>query len=141
MARARRRSTARDATSVDSHVGERVRARRLELGMSQTALAEAVGITFQQIQKYENGANRVSASRLWQFAAVLGVPVDFFFDGLGKNELPAAIARRLDSERRDAVPRDGMIDADTVELARRIAKLDPAMRKKLKGMLSAFAGP
>jgi transcriptional regulator with XRE-family HTH domain len=67
--------------------------------MSQTELAQACGITFQQIQKYQNGANRVSASRLWQFAAVLGMPVDFFFDGLGENELPAAVARRLDAAR------------------------------------------
>ncbi len=140
MPRPRRRSNVRNATPVDGHVGERVRARRLELDMSQTDLANKVGITFQQIQKYENGANRVSASRLWQFAAILGVPVDYFFQGLGRNDLPAAIANRLDAERRDAVPRDGQIDADTVELARRIAKLDPELRKKLKGMLAAFAG-
>ncbi len=140
MPRARRRSNARDATFVDSHVGQRVRARRVELDMSQSALAEAVGITFQQIQKYENGANRVSASRLWQFAAILGVQVDYFFEGLGRNELPAAVARRIDAARRDAVPRDAVIDDETVKLARRIAKLEPAMRKKLRGMIAAFAG-
>jgi len=104
-----------------------VRAKRLEIGLSQTGLAEACGITFQQIQKYENGANRVSASRLWQFAAVLGVPVDYFFAGLGKNELPASIAKRIDDE--------------TTKLARRIAELEPALKKKLRGMLAAFAAP
>jgi len=141
MPRARRKTNVRNATPVDRHVGQRVRARRLELDLSQTGLAEACGITFQQIQKYENGANRVSASRLWQFAAVLGVPVDYFFDGLGRNELPAAVAKRLDAERRDAVPRGGQIDDETTKLARKIAELEPALKKKLRGMLAAFAAP
>ncbi len=139
MARARRKSEPRTATNVDRHVGGQVRARRLELNLSQTGLADACGITFQQIQKYENGANRVSASRLWQFAAVLGVPVDYFFHGLGKNELSAAVAKRLDAARRDAVPRDGQIDDETTKLARRIAELDPLLRKKLKVMLAALS--
>jgi len=140
MPRPRGKSEPRTATPVDKHVGSQVRARRLELDLSQTALADACTITFQQIQKYENGANRVSASRLWQFAAVLGVPVDYFFAGLGKNELPASVAKRIDAERRDGVARDGQIDDETTKLARRIAELEPALRKKLKGMLAAFAG-
>jgi len=140
MPRPRRRSTARDATAVDKHVGIRVRSRRLELEMSQTALAEASKITFQQIQKYENGANRVSASRLWQFAAILGVPVDYFFEGLAKNVLPATVAKRLDAGRRGSVGRDVAIDDETIKLARGIANLEPELRKKLKGMLAAFAG-
>ena len=65
----------------DTHVGNRVRERRLALGMSQTKLAEAVGLTFQQIQKYEKGTNRVSGSRLQQFANILKVSVPFFFEG------------------------------------------------------------
>jgi transcriptional regulator with XRE-family HTH domain len=138
MPRTRRKTNVRNATPVDSHVGQRVRARRLELDLSQTGLAEACGITFQQIQKYENGANRVSASRLWQFAAVLGTPIDYFFQGLGRNELPSAVARRLDAARRDAVPRDGTIDDETTKLARKIAELDPPLRKKLKVMLAAL---
>jgi transcriptional regulator with XRE-family HTH domain len=68
-----------DAT--DTHVGKRIRMRRIMLGMSQTTLANGVGITFQQIQKYEIGKNRVSASRLQQFAKILEVPISFFFDG------------------------------------------------------------
>jgi transcriptional regulator with XRE-family HTH domain len=66
----------------DIHVGARVRMRRLMLGMSQTDLANAVTVTFQQIQKYEKGKNRVSASRLQQMSAVLQVPIPFFFEGL-----------------------------------------------------------
>jgi transcriptional regulator with XRE-family HTH domain len=67
---------------VDVHVGQRVRQRRWMIGMTQQQLANAVGIKFQQIQKYETGANRISASRLWDIAGALEVPVAFFFEGL-----------------------------------------------------------
>jgi len=67
---------------IDSHVGKRVRMRRLLLGVSQAKLAHALGITFQQVQKYEKGTNRISASRLQQIADYLAVPAPFFFDGL-----------------------------------------------------------
>ncbi|MFU8881838.1 MAG: helix-turn-helix domain-containing protein [Rhodobacterales bacterium] len=82
---------------VDVHVGKRIRHRRWLLGMTQQQLAEQVGIKFQQIQKYETGANRVSASRLWDIADSLGVTIGFFFEGLhtatpakidGAEELP-----------------------------------------------------
>lgn len=75
---------------VDIHVGQRVRQRRWMLGMTQEQLATSVGIKFQQIQKYETGANRISASRLWDIAATLGVPVAFFFEGLKKSQLDDA---------------------------------------------------
>lgn len=67
---------------VDLHVEQRVRQRRWLLGMTQEQLAEKVGIKFQQIQKYETGANRISSSRLWDISEVMDVPVSFFFDGL-----------------------------------------------------------
>lgn len=67
---------------VDIHVGQRLRLRRNMLGMSQDDLGKQVGITFQQIQKYERGTNRISASRIWEFAGILGVPEDYFFEGL-----------------------------------------------------------
>lgn len=67
---------------VDVHVGKRIRHRRWLVGMTQQQLAESVGIKFQQIQKYETGANRVSASRLWDIAESLGVDIGFFFEGL-----------------------------------------------------------
>lgn len=67
---------------VDIHVGERIRARRRIVGVSQQALAEKIGLTFQQVQKYERGANRVSASKLYEIAAALGCGIGFFFDGL-----------------------------------------------------------
>ncbi len=65
--------------AIDRHVGRRLRERRTELGLSQIELAAAVGVTFQQIQKYERGANRIVASRLYQLAKALGVPVEYFF--------------------------------------------------------------
>ncbi len=70
------------AHRVDIHVGQRVRQRRWAKGMTQQQLAEMVGIRFQQIQKYETGENRLSASRLWDIAAALEVPVSYFFEGL-----------------------------------------------------------
>lgn len=76
---------------VDIHVGKKVRHRRWMVGMTQQKLADHVGIKFQQIQKYETGMNRVSASRLWDIAESLDVPVSYFFDGLEqKDEIPAA---------------------------------------------------
>ncbi len=78
---------ARRATDVDDYVGRRIRQRRVELGLSQSELANALGITFQQVQKYENGSNRVSAGRLYAIAQNLGVTLDYFVEGV---ELPAA---------------------------------------------------
>ena len=81
----------------DRYVGSRVRMRRMMLGMSQTELAQAVGVTFQQVQKYEKGTNRVSASRLQQMSHVMGVPIPFFFDGsLGRSTPSKATATASD---------------------------------------------
>lgn len=70
------------ATHVDNHVGQRLRQRRQELGLSQTAVADRLEVTFQQVQKYERGMNRISASRLYDLCEILNVPVEYFFDGL-----------------------------------------------------------
>ena len=72
------------SSKVDGHVGRRVRERRREIGMSQTKLADALGISFQQVQKYEIGGNRVAASRLWDMAKALEVDVEYFFEGIQK---------------------------------------------------------
>ncbi len=72
---------------IDTHVGTRLKARRILAGLSQEKLAEALGVTFQQVQKYENGANRVGASRLFNIGKVLGVSVGYFFDGYGSGPL------------------------------------------------------
>ena len=78
---------------VDKHVGSRVRMRRMVLGMSQEKLGRALGLTFQQVQKYEKGANRIGASRLQHIARILQVPVAFFFDGA-----PASTESLVDTE-------------------------------------------
>ncbi|MBP6860179.1 MAG: helix-turn-helix transcriptional regulator [Candidatus Pacebacteria bacterium] len=72
----------RAARPIDGHVGSRVRLRRMLLGVSQEKLGEALGVTFQQIQKYERGANRVSASKLWEIGKALDVPISYFFEGI-----------------------------------------------------------
>jgi transcriptional regulator with XRE-family HTH domain len=92
----------RGATPVDAHIGQKIRTRRNLLGLSQTELADAAGITFQQIQKYEKGANRVGASRLQQFSEALGVPPSYFFEGV-----PIA-------GKKTPAPREGEISEDTI---------------------------
>src|SRR6478735_6277087 len=74
---------------IDKHVGSRVRMRRMLAGVSQEKLGEALGLTFQQVQKYEKGANRISASRLQQIAKMLDVPVSFFFEGAPSGDMPS----------------------------------------------------
>jgi len=137
-----RSALARRTTSVDHHVGAQTRERRSELGMSQTELAHACGITFQQVQKYENGANRVSASRLWQFAAILDKPIDYFFDGLPPHKLSASVMKSIDAERKSSVDRtpSGKIDPDTLRIARMIASSpDAKLKQRLKTMLTTLS--
>lgn len=86
--------------SINSVVGERIRKRRLALGMTQTDLAERINVRFQQVQKYENGLNRVAASRLWQIALALEVPVNYFFESVKEAETPQQSAGISVSKRR-----------------------------------------
>lgn len=74
---------------IDVHVGGRVKMRRMLIGMSQEKLGDQLGLTFQQVQKYEKGSNRIGASRLWDLARILEVPVHYFFDGLSGDHAPA----------------------------------------------------
>ncbi len=108
---------------VDVHVGKRIRHRRWLAGMTQQQLAEAVGIKFQQIQKYETGANRVSASRLWDIADALGVEVSFFFEGLAPEERAEAAAGGL--------PTDIFADKEALELVRSYYAIPEAQRRRL----------
>lgn len=77
-------SDEREASAIDRKIGHKVRARRLEIGMTQERLAGLLGITFQQVQKYEKGVNRIAASRLWKIAKALDMPPAKFFEGLGQ---------------------------------------------------------
>src|SRR5215470_6564813 len=89
----RRRQKSDKPNPIDIHVGSRVRLRRTLLGMSQERLGEAIGLTFQQVQKYERGANRVGASRLYDLSRVLDVSVSYFFDEIAPGVATAAQAR------------------------------------------------
>ncbi|HBS49764.1 MAG TPA: transcriptional regulator [Rhodobacteraceae bacterium] len=107
---------------VDVHVGKRVRHRRWLIGMTQQQLAEQVGIKFQQIQKYETGANRVSASRLWDIAEALDVPVSFFFEGLEDAETLSD---------KPVVPNDLMGDKEALDLVRSYYAIPENQRRRL----------
>jgi transcriptional regulator with XRE-family HTH domain len=107
---------------VDVHVGKRVRHRRWMLGVTQQQLAERVGIKFQQIQKYETGMNRISASRLWDIAEALEVQISFFFEGLD-------VAAR--TEMGASLPGDLMSDKEALELVRSYYLIPETQRKRL----------
>ncbi|SMR70789.1 Transcriptional regulator, contains XRE-family HTH domain [Aliiroseovarius halocynthiae] len=107
---------------VDIHVGKRVRHRRWMVGMTQQQLAEQVGIKFQQIQKYETGMNRVSASRLWDMASALSVPVSFFFEGLEDH---------TDEITSDTIPGDILADKEALELVRSYYAIPENQRRRL----------
>ena len=109
---------------VDVHVGKRIRQRRWLIGMTQQKLADMVGIKFQQIQKYETGANRVSASRLWDIGEAMGVPVAFFFEGLQGNET-------LGAEGRGDVPTDMLSDKEAMDLVRTYYAIPENQRRRL----------
>ncbi|KUJ76970.1 Cro/Cl family transcriptional regulator [Ruegeria marisrubri] len=108
---------------VDVHVGKRVRHRRWLIGMTQQQLAEQVGIKFQQIQKYETGANRISASRLWDIAEALDVPVSFFFEGLDEAHKEAPGKKN--------VPADLMGDKEALDLVRSYYAIPENQRRRL----------
>lgn len=110
---------------VDIHVGKRIRQRRWLIGMTQQKLADLVGIKFQQIQKYETGANRVSASRLWDIGEALGVSVAFFFDGLKSNSDDAS--GRIEQ----VVPTDLLSDKEAMDLVRSYYAIPENQRRRL----------
>jgi transcriptional regulator with XRE-family HTH domain len=109
---------------VDAHVGQKIRHRRWLKDITQQQLAAACGIKFQQIQKYENGQNRVSCSRLWEIAAALDVPVQYFFEGLegGATEMPEELSK------------------ETATLAGRIDRLPHDVGAAITGLVAALDG-
>ncbi len=108
---------------VDVHVGQRVRQRRWMVGMTQQQLGNKVGIKFQQIQKYETGANRVSASRLWDIADALEVPVSFFFEGLDSES--------TERDESTSVPSDLLGDKEALDLVRSYYEIPENQRRRL----------
>jgi len=124
------RGSAKGKHPVDLHVGKRLRHRRWMIGMTQQQLAGAVGIKFQQIQKYESGANRVSASRLWDLSQAMDVPVSFFFEGLDEDAQSNAVS--------DGLSPDLLADKETLELVRAYYALDEVPRRRLLDLTKAL---
>jgi transcriptional regulator with XRE-family HTH domain len=124
----------RKPNDVAAHVGSRLRQRRMLLGISQEQLAEILGLTFQQVQKYERGTNRVSASRLFQLARALDTPITWFFDEM---EGDRGAERKAEAPGEDGDP---MSRRETLELVRVYSRIDDRkVRKKLYEMAKALA--
>ena len=120
---------------VDRHVGLHIRMRRKALGISQERLAEALGLTFQQVQKYERGANRVSASKLWEIARALKTNVAYFYEGL-EDETPAAPAGGF----MGANAQEFLLTAEGMELAAAFPRVRrPGLRRKVLDLVRAMA--
>lgn len=119
--------TRRDPNFIDVHVGNRIRMRRQIAGMSQEKLGELLGITFQQVQKYEKGSNRISASRLYYCARTLGVPVQFFFEDLPGADESSGLSEAGDH---DAVMAS-LMSSDGVALAKAFRDADSPTKRKI----------
>jgi transcriptional regulator with XRE-family HTH domain len=141
---------------VDVHVGGRIRLRRALMGLSQERLGDALGLTFQQVQKYERGANRVSASRLYELSGVLDVPVSFFFDGMdsgqpgtrttggipGFAQAQEAFGGAPDGAASPASEITLFSRRETIELVRIYYRIeDPAMRRRVLDLIRMMAPP
>ena len=128
---------------IDVHVGGRIRLRRTLLGMSQERLGDAIGLTFQQVQKYERGANRVGASRLFDLSRVLDVPVSFFFEDISdiaSQQSPRMMVAGLAEEPDDSFDADPLTKRETLELVRAYYRItDPMVRKRVFELAKALA--
>ena len=130
---------ARRPHPVDVYVGSRLRLRRILLGMSQQKLSDALGVTFQQLQKYENGSNRISASRLYQLSRLLGVPISFFFSDYSEGASPQPQAEQQVAEE---MTHPEMSRRETLVLVRSYYKIkDPSVRQQLLDLLRSLGGP
>ena len=115
---------------IDVHVGSRVRLRRMMLGMSQEKLGAALGLTFQQVQKYERGTNRIGSSRLYQLSRILDVPVSFFFD-----DMPGEVAQKhagMSEDQQTSFDQEDLSKRETLELVRAYYRIQqPSVRKRV----------
>lgn len=139
--RGRGRSPTGQPNPIDIHVGKRIRQRRTLLGMSQQKLGEAIGLTFQQVQKYERGTNRVGMSRIFELARVLDVPISYFFDEMGADT--ALKGRKHAMGEAQVVERDTldpMTKRETLELVRAYYKItSPSVRKRIFELTKTLA--
>ncbi len=140
MAKAKSGSKSRGIGPIDAHVGARVRLRRTLLGMTQTHLGDALGLTFQQMQKYERGANRISASRLFDLSRVLDVSLEYFFDDMPREVAASSPARGGGKTKEPpSYEPDPMATRETLELVRAYYKIEDAdVRKQLRELTNAL---
>lgn len=125
--------------SIDTHVGKRLRQRRIELGMSQQKLSGVTGVSYQQIQKYERGTNRIGASMLWLLSDVLNVAPSYFFDGLS-HRAKAMPASGFSESGAAAYDHESLSDRETMELVKAYSAINDAqVRKGVRQMLGALA--
>jgi transcriptional regulator with XRE-family HTH domain len=126
---------------VDVHVGNRLRQKRALMGMSQEKLAESIDLTFQQIQKYERGANRISASRLYQLSKILNVPISYFFEKFGEEGNEYGLKYSLsDNKQEEIINEDMLHNKETIELIRTYYSItDPKVRKDILGIVKTMA--
>lgn len=127
---------------IDTHVGSRVRMRRMMIGMSQDKLGEALGLTFQQVQKYEKGVNRIGASRLFHISKILGVPVQFFYDDYADADVLAGMAE--DEAAPPAPPRSEFMNLlstpEGIQLCRSFSAIkDPQVRRKIVDLVRTLS--
>jgi transcriptional regulator with XRE-family HTH domain len=123
---------------VDVHVGSRVRMRRTLLGMSQEKLGKALGLTFQQVQKYERGANRIGSSRLFKLSRILDVPVGFFFDDMAEGS--GRRARGMSESNPASYDPEQLTKRETLELVRAYYRIrDPKIRKRTFELVKSIA--
>ena len=122
----------------DKHVGSRVRMRRMMLSMSQEKLGDALGLTFQQVQKYEKGTNRIGASRLQQISHILQVPVSFFFEGAPN---PGEQSQGLEEAPSPAYVADFLATSDGLALTKAFMRIDDAkLRRRIVDLVEQIAG-
>ena len=131
--------TKKTPNPTDKHVGSRVRMRRMMLGMSQEKLGEALSLTFQQVQKYEKGTNRIGASRLQQIAHFLQVPVSFFFEGAP--DISPGISAGINDAPSPAYVSDFLATADGLALTKAFMRIkDAKLRRRIVDLVSQIAG-
>ena len=126
---------------IDKHVGSRVRMRRMMLSMSQEKLGDALGLTFQQVQKYEKGTNRIGASRLQQIAVILQVPVSFFFEGAPTSPTPGGHQSGMGEAPSPAYVSDFLATSDGLSLTKSFMRIkNSKLRRRIVDLVEQIAG-
>ncbi len=132
--------SARSPHAIDAHVGERVRLRRTLMGLSQEALGDELNLSFQQVQKYERGTNRISASRLYEISRILDVQISYFFEGIADSEARGERGVDLEMAIGGGGSQDPFNRRETLELVRAYYKItDPSVRRRLYQLVKSMS--